>query len=314
MNADDYYNYDFKLFLKFVNEEVWVSWPLETSTPGKTRYKEINISAVSAMSLESLISKGEDIAKMLLPGTIRDEFQEKWKAYKKIRLCLYYPDSTEINKLLHTPWEYIYLPKEEEIPLSERDNFLGIRSDISIVHCLNRKEESRTGVESLRVKMKYLSWLGASDEDKADDIHIFNDFLDIFPIPSRVFNFSDNDISKPALAEPASVKNAWQTEDLVHVTCHGSGDNFELSGGGLEDTLLDDDGLNVDEVSGLAIDAKAIILLSCNAGNGTNAFSVKLHKAGVPVVIGMTQTILKELLEVLLMDFIAASPLGPAMD
>jgi hypothetical protein len=306
MSKDKYY--DFKLELKVDQKQVFVRCPQEGIDFGNpVDYIVPRFNVTGKNSIGHLKEKGSDIADMLLPKPIRDQFVKKWDYGKrKIRLRLCYPiegfentkdADNQIDKLMRVPWEYIYLCEEKGDPCIG-NRFLALRDEVSIVHSLRPVEtgirQRRTYVERPKVKMKYFSWLGPNNEDDAQ--RIYQKFVAEFPHLRALLDCCDINDAIPTLTDPKHVTAefphilvALQQDDFIHITCHGDPDSISLID---RDLKLKELVLATDAMR--KIKARAIILLSCGSGGSTmraRSIARALNQGGVPVVIGMARTI-----------------------
>ncbi|MCB0164827.1 MAG: CHAT domain-containing protein [Anaerolineae bacterium] len=238
---------------------------------------------------------GDAVTKLLFPQSQDVEtFKNMWGDCQRIRIRLVYPaDIDQQAELLKIPWEYIYLPLNEQNP-ADRGNWLALNDDVSIVHSLpNVQGPIASMAQARKIKVDYVSWLG---NDKEEERGIFKRFetaiqslkevTDLSVYGSNIGITPDGSLPEPA-DKVSLVEKALQNTNLLHITSHGASG----SEGKLE--LEDGDVLTPDEVFNADFSAqiKAILVLSCQSGGGTSSFALQFHLRGVPVVIGMTHVI-----------------------
>ncbi|GEM_PF-3200655 len=230
-------------------------------------------------------------------GQIRDEFRAMWHPTDSggtkgvpIRLRLIYPHpqfdtveetaQTQISELTLIPWEYIFLP-QDDLVTPNLNYFLALRDDISLVHCLrSAKAEMHCSahLDSLPLKLKYLSSFGAGENNQA----IVNKMFDIFKQKTakltRVVDCTD-DIIAPTVAK---AELALQSCHFVHLTCHSDPRSLWLEAGNTL-TIRELLKLELTELPKL----KVLLLLSCDSVQ----VAAKISELNIPIVIGMTGTL-----------------------
>jgi hypothetical protein len=329
MDNNDYYHDTFFLTLSWdkdkgvgvQHEESEIIYTGMYSPPDFFRNEKVKATELISFGVgqEKTFENGEHqrektIADLLLPieGGIREKFLEKWTdttdGYsKRLRLCLLYNDDEHLQELLNIPWEYIYLPKipwEKYDSLLKQDNlpkdlkdlkyFLGLRDDISIVHCLNSNRRSSASVEKLKVTLKYLSWLDLAEDKKKDnedsESKIFNDFVEELPKLEPIVSYMNLNGQLPVRAEhaePTDAIIALEKHHFVHLTSHGDLQGILLKGEGGEILTPEEASNSSEEFREL----KIVVLLSCLSAAGGESMALKLNRAGVPIVVGMNRSI-----------------------
>ncbi len=249
----------------------------------------------------TLRNKGQKIADVLLPECqIRWLFRKWWNAGVKIRLRLIYPHpdydnhseqdrSDQIREISSRPWEYAYLTKDGS-DLSHPKYLLGIREEISIVHCLRNPKVSKDRsleVAVLPIAIRYISHLGLGADNEQNEKNIFNEFrqqISILNELSEQKSFND----EPASAD---VEMGFLDDHLVHITSHG---NLEMLKIEPDDPFTKFEAM---KTFNHALDpkVKVVILLSCGSRVGSAGMATWLHyQAKVPIVIGMSGAILPD--------------------
>lgn len=275
--------------------------------------KNFDSRAEEHVDICELIKLGKHLATVLFPKEVRDviitkTYQDK-PSWLRIRL-FYEGNETQVDDLLSIPWEYVYLPPEgisdpiecTKKDLDRRGYFLGLREDISIVHCLNSPDNikqplNRNGDQFSRLDMFYYSFLAithqtckAKDDDKAlynnfvGEYQKLTTFLDCKNISShKPHSFKDN--SKSITPDPYEIPISLQKAHVVHCTGHGEADILSVG-----DTLTVEELKNEFKLTD-APNIMALILVNCNSGLRASSITAKLHKTGVPIIIGMTENI-----------------------
>jgi hypothetical protein len=298
--------HDFELILtSHGDNKVSVFYELENLSSDEPVEYEGKLSPENniAVDIAELIEEGRNIAAVLFPTKqIQTRFRELWQEKGAIRLRLTYSGSDmDVEKLMGIPWEYVYLGKTKKEDKEDKyDYLLGIREDISIVHGLKQPAGATrlsAAVDRLKVEMKYFSYLDEADkrdDDTVNSVHkIFQNFIGEFGRLTTLFNCSNISNPEPSRieahpgvkAEEEDVMVALRTDHLIHLTGHGQTNAILLGDGRLTLNEL----LNTFRFTP-KLNLKAVILLSCNSGDG-HSIATALHKAGVPMVIGMTRTI-----------------------
>jgi hypothetical protein len=294
--------HDFELVLtSHGDKKVSVLYELgNLSSDEPVKYEgELNPEDDIELDISELITEGRRIADVLFPTKeIRKQFRELWQKKGAIRLRLSYRGNDEqIEELTGIPWEYVYLSRtEKEDKKNKSDYLLGLRDEISIVHCLNKIPDSdrlSASVEGSKPEMKYFSYLGREQDDKEEDNKLFQNFIGEFEKLTTFINCSNIGRPQPSHIEhhpgvqPESedVMIALKKDHLIHLTGHGETTAILMKDGA---TTLNEF-LNAFRFT-KEFNLKGIILLSCNSGDG-HSIATALHKAGVPMVIGMTRTL-----------------------
>jgi hypothetical protein len=265
---------------------------LETHSPPKPLSVSIPTTNTRFKILKDV---GEKIAEVLLPeGEIRSLFRDWWKAGVKIRLRLMYPHPDiqeeedrvkQIKEISSRPWEYVYLTRNEA-DQPDPEYLLGIREEISIVHCLRKPastEARRTAVGRLPVSIRYISNLGGDDEDEKD---IFNEFEQTVGVLEALIEYK-------AFDEPTrlNVVKGFIEDHLVHITCHGNLESLKIEP---DEPFTQFEALKAFNHTPQP-QVKGVILLSCSSNIGSGGLAAWLHRhTSVPAVIGMTGAILPD--------------------
>ena len=295
--------------------------PVPYFHPRENDWLSVLMTSVSKENMQKtwLIDAGERVADLLLPdqpaNNIRQAFVDFCRTHINkdtgVRLRLFYPAASdlakvdELTELMSIPWEYLYLEKPDNLADRPVLNFLGCNPDISIVNSFKSPVELNGAqpphVGRLLVDLAYLSWLGRDETNQAQDMLMFNDFVDELGPLTTVVNTEfigstpDNFESRrpPIPADPDDVVQALLDNDIVHLVFHSEPSKIYLKGGqGGE--LTADELLTTFLVFQNEINAKLAILIGCNSGDGGRSVAAALHRANVPLVISFTASIKPE--------------------
>jgi hypothetical protein len=264
----------------------------------RSRPKPLSVSIpTNNTSFSNLQKVGKEIAEVLLPQRkIRSLFRSWWNAGIKIRLRLIYPHPDfddheekdrieQIKGISSHPWEYVYFTRDNN-DQPDPQYLLGIREDISIVHCLRKPEAVNArsiSVGRLPFSIRYISNLGGDDQNEKE---IFSEF-------EREIGILEEMVEYKAIENPDDFDAVmgFVEDHVVHITSHGSLEALKIEP---DDPFTKFEALKAFNHA-LNPRVKGTILLSCSSIVGDGGLAAWLHRqANIPVVIGMTGSILPD--------------------
>lgn len=221
------------------------------------------------------------------------EFRQVLKENNRVRLRLFYPPSSgdpddpatgQVNELLDIPWEYLYFDEAGSRP--NGNGFLGTYDRFSLAHCLIPLPFPQSENPLVKTLPIQAACLTPEEEDRQVFLNYFSDVQSDLVVKNRQNIIRLEEFLE---AEEQDLREVFQRFHLVQYLGHGSTTSLFLD---------DNETALVKELEELfndttTIRAKVIVLCACESGDKFQSVAGFLHRAGIPVVIGMARSVSK---------------------
>ncbi len=309
----EYQNFDIQI--GWDTDGLTITYPVNKGKPFLIAYRTNNLvkSIIDNDDLKSACKKVEEqkilsqaLFDTLFPenSTHGKEFRKKILQYPSVRLRLVYStniDTTNLKELLKIPWEYLYIPKKDNN--STVSDFFCNTPHFSLVHCLIEESDlefyaeklqrldNELYVEKLPVNVAFLSAFDKKEEQEAVR-KLEKAFLDISEETLKRKRSCIVKLDPWSKTEDNTFKAAIDNYDIVQFLSHGLPEAIYLYDHGIggKPGPFERDEI-IESWKSISNKAKAIILCACHSAKETFGPAITLHKAGVPVVIGLTQSL-----------------------